>query len=76
MHFDISWQSWQVTVHKYMESGLTLIKHRTQDFAFVLDGITNILEQQLAVANNLLPGSRKSLPYVPEISMWFVQPQV
>ncbi|KAI9566513.1 high-temperature-induced dauer-formation protein-domain-containing protein [Boletus coccyginus] len=45
--------------------------HRTQDFAFVLDGITNILEQQLAVANNLLPGSRKSLPYVPEIIILF-----
>lgn len=59
-----------------VESGLTLIKHRTQDFAFILDGITNIMEQQLAVANNLLPGSRKSVPYVPETSMWFVQSQV
>ncbi|KAF9232146.1 high-temperature-induced dauer-formation protein-domain-containing protein [Melanogaster broomeanus] len=45
--------------------------HRTQDFAFILDGITNILEQQLAIANNLLPGSRKSMPYVPETIILF-----
>lgn len=76
MHFGISWQSWQVAVHRYVESGLTLIKHRTQDFAFILGGITNILEQELAVANNLLPGSRKSVPYLPETSMWFVRSQV
>ena len=57
------------------ESGLTLIKHRTQDFVFILDGITDVLEQQLAVVNNLLPGSRKSVPYAPEKSMWSVQRQ-
>ncbi|KAG6376070.1 high-temperature-induced dauer-formation protein-domain-containing protein [Boletus reticuloceps] len=45
--------------------------HRTQDFAFILDGITNILEQQLAVANHLLPGSRRSVPYVPETIILF-----
>lgn len=73
MHFDISWRSWQVTIHQYVDGRLTHIKHRTQDFAFIMDGITNILEQQLAVANNLLPGSRKSVPYVPETSMWTVQ---
>ncbi|KAH7889801.1 high-temperature-induced dauer-formation protein-domain-containing protein [Phlebopus sp. FC_14] len=46
--------------------------HRTQDFAFILDGVTNILEHQLAITNNLLPGSRKSVPYVPEtiIFLW------
>lgn len=76
MHSGISWRNWQVIHRWYVESGLTLIKHRTQDFAFILDGITNSLEQQLAVSNNLLPGSRKSVPYVPEISMWFVQLQV
>ncbi|KAF8448048.1 high-temperature-induced dauer-formation protein-domain-containing protein [Boletus edulis BED1] len=45
--------------------------HRTQDFDFILDGITNILEQQLAVANHLLPGSRRSVPYVPETIILF-----
>ncbi|KAF8841173.1 hypothetical protein BDN67DRAFT_928885 [Paxillus ammoniavirescens] len=45
--------------------------HRTQDFAFILDGVINILEQQLAIANNLLPGSRKSMSYVPETIVLF-----
>ncbi|KAG9318395.1 high-temperature-induced dauer-formation protein-domain-containing protein [Chiua virens] len=49
-----------------LECRLTFVQHRTQDFAFILDGIINVLEQQLAVANNLLPGSKKSVPYVPE----------
>ncbi|KAI6028312.1 high-temperature-induced dauer-formation protein-domain-containing protein [Pisolithus orientalis] len=42
--------------------------HRTQDFAFILDGISSILNQQLAITNILLPGSRKSVPYIPETS--------
>ncbi|OJA17561.1 hypothetical protein AZE42_09097 [Rhizopogon vesiculosus] len=45
--------------------------HRTQDFAFILSGIVGILEQQLAISNNLLPGSRKSVPYVPETIILF-----
>ncbi|KAG1883192.1 high-temperature-induced dauer-formation protein-domain-containing protein [Suillus subluteus] len=45
--------------------------HRTQDFAFILSGIIAILEQQLAISNNLLPGSRKSVPYVPETIVLF-----
>ncbi|KIJ69506.1 hypothetical protein HYDPIDRAFT_106142 [Hydnomerulius pinastri MD-312] len=45
--------------------------HRTQDFAFILDGITTIMEQQLAISNNLLPGSRRSVPYVPETIILF-----
>ncbi|KAJ7285605.1 high-temperature-induced dauer-formation protein-domain-containing protein [Mycena rebaudengoi] len=46
--------------------------HRTQDFAFVLDGIVGILEQQMATMNNLLPGARKSVPYINEtvIFLW------
>jgi hypothetical protein len=45
---------------------LTLFQHRTQDFAFIVDGIIGIFELQLASMNNLLPGARKSLPYVTE----------
>ncbi|KAG2115361.1 high-temperature-induced dauer-formation protein-domain-containing protein [Suillus discolor] len=45
--------------------------HRTQDFAFILSGIIAILEQQLAISNNLLPGSRRSVPYVPETIVLF-----
>ncbi|KAH7930903.1 hypothetical protein BV22DRAFT_1028069 [Leucogyrophana mollusca] len=45
--------------------------HRTQDFTFILDGITSILEQQLAISNDLLPGSRKSVAYVPEAIIFF-----
>jgi len=45
-----------------------LSQHRTQDFAFILNGIVSILEQQLAASNNLLPGSRKSVPYISETS--------
>lgn len=45
--------------------------HRTQDFAFILSGIIAILEQQLAISNNLLPGSKKSVPYVPETIILF-----
>ncbi|KAJ6623397.1 high-temperature-induced dauer-formation protein-domain-containing protein [Mycena sp. CBHHK59/15] len=45
--------------------------HRTQDFAFVLDGIMGILEQQMATMNNLLPGARKSVPYINETIIFF-----
>ncbi|KAI6150862.1 high-temperature-induced dauer-formation protein-domain-containing protein [Pisolithus tinctorius] len=45
--------------------------HRTQDFAFILDGISSILNQQLAISNILLPGSRKSVPYIPETIILF-----
>ncbi|KAF9228020.1 hypothetical protein BS17DRAFT_747084 [Gyrodon lividus] len=57
----------QTNVFRYFLAKL----HRTQDFALILDGVTNILEQQLAITNNLLPGSRKSIPYVPETIILF-----
>ncbi|CAK5279543.1 unnamed protein product, partial [Mycena citricolor] len=40
--------------------------HRTQDFTFVLNGITGIFEEQMATMNMLLPGARKSIPYINE----------
>ncbi|KAJ7135027.1 high-temperature-induced dauer-formation protein-domain-containing protein [Mycena crocata] len=45
--------------------------HRTQDFGFILDGIVGILEQQMATMNNLLPGARKSVPYINETVIFF-----
>ncbi|KAJ6455814.1 high-temperature-induced dauer-formation protein-domain-containing protein [Mycena sanguinolenta] len=45
--------------------------HRTQDFAFILNGIVGILEQQMATMNNLLPGARKSIPYINETVIFF-----
>jgi len=47
---------------------LTAFKHRTQDFTFILDGFTNILNRQLVAANNILPGSKRSIPYMTETS--------
>ncbi|KAL0567514.1 hypothetical protein V5O48_014482 [Marasmius crinis-equi] len=46
--------------------------HRTPDFAFVLDGVIGIMEQEIASTNNILPGARKSMPYVTEniIFLW------
>ncbi|KAF8911951.1 high-temperature-induced dauer-formation protein-domain-containing protein [Gymnopilus junonius] len=45
--------------------------HRTQDFEYLLDGILNIMEQQMATMKNLLPGAKKSLPYMTEIIILF-----
>ncbi|KAJ7470526.1 high-temperature-induced dauer-formation protein-domain-containing protein [Mycena latifolia] len=45
--------------------------HRTQDFNFILDGIVGILEQQMATMNILLPGARKSVPYINETVIFF-----
>ncbi|KAF9818909.1 hypothetical protein IEO21_02447 [Rhodonia placenta] len=46
--------------------------HRPTDFAFILEGITGIFEEQMASINNLLPGSKKSVPYVVEtiVLLW------
>jgi hypothetical protein len=43
-------------------------QHRTGDFAFIVDGIFGILEQQMASVNNMLPGSRRSVPYIVDTS--------
>ncbi|ORY21894.1 high-temperature-induced dauer-formation protein-domain-containing protein [Naematelia encephala] len=43
--------------------------HRREDFAFILTGITGILEEHVAVQNNYLPGSKKPIPYLLETYM-------
>ncbi|KAI0303392.1 high-temperature-induced dauer-formation protein-domain-containing protein [Multifurca ochricompacta] len=45
--------------------------HRTGDFAFIVDGILGILEQQMASINNMLPGSRRSVPYIVDTIILF-----
>ncbi|KAF9264896.1 hypothetical protein L218DRAFT_925592 [Marasmius fiardii PR-910] len=45
--------------------------HRTPDFAFVLEGVIGIMEQEIANMNNILPGARKSVPYVAENMLFF-----
>ncbi|KAI0262890.1 high-temperature-induced dauer-formation protein-domain-containing protein [Gloeopeniophorella convolvens] len=45
--------------------------HRTGDFTFILNGIHGILEQQMASINNMLPGSRRSVPYIVDTVILF-----
>ncbi|KDQ20543.1 hypothetical protein BOTBODRAFT_26557 [Botryobasidium botryosum FD-172 SS1] len=45
--------------------------HRPADLEFILNGILSIFEQHLAAQNNLLPGSRKAVPYVLEAYVLF-----
>ncbi|TFK42932.1 high-temperature-induced dauer-formation protein-domain-containing protein [Crucibulum laeve] len=45
--------------------------HRTQDFEFILKGVMGILGQHMAALNNLLPGARRSLTYLPENIIFF-----
>jgi len=45
--------------------------HRSSDFELILRGVFEILEQQMASINNLLPGSRRSVPYIVEGVIFF-----
>ncbi|KAH9951382.1 high-temperature-induced dauer-formation protein-domain-containing protein [Amylocystis lapponica] len=45
--------------------------HRGNDFAFILNGVIAIFEEQMASLNNLLPGSKKSVPYIVETIVFF-----
>ncbi|EKM82993.1 hypothetical protein AGABI1DRAFT_69103 [Agaricus bisporus var. burnettii JB137-S8] len=59
----------QVTIPTARTNGFRyfLMKlHRIKDFDFIIDGIIGILEQQMAAINNVLPGARKSVPYINE----------
>jgi hypothetical protein len=46
-----------------------MFQHRTQDFSFIVEGIVGIFEQQIASSNNLLPGAKKSIPYMVDSGM-------
>lgn len=45
--------------------------HRPQDFQFLVDGMTRILNQPLQASTSYLPGSQKSLAWAPEMLMLF-----
>ncbi|KZT11488.1 uncharacterized protein LAESUDRAFT_692396 [Laetiporus sulphureus 93-53] len=45
--------------------------HRPNDFAFIVDGFIAIFEQEMASINNILPGSRKPVPYMLETIVLF-----
>ncbi|KAI0670599.1 high-temperature-induced dauer-formation protein-domain-containing protein [Trametes maxima] len=46
--------------------------HRPSDFAFILNGVVTIFEDEMSSLHGLLPGSKKSVPYMPEtvIFLW------
>lgn len=45
--------------------------HRPQDFQFIVDGMTRILNQPLQVNASYIPGTQSSLKFAPEIIMLF-----
>ncbi|KAI9828390.1 MAG: hypothetical protein M1832_002818 [Thelocarpon impressellum] len=45
--------------------------HRAQDFQFLVDGMTKILNQPVQANASYLPGSKKSLEWAPEMIMLF-----
>ncbi|EWC43393.1 hypothetical protein DRE_07692 [Drechslerella stenobrocha 248] len=45
--------------------------HRTQDFQFLVDGMTRVLNQPIQASTSYLPGSQKSLKWAPETIMLF-----
>lgn len=47
---------------------MLVLKHRTQDFEYLFNGIITVMEQQTETVKNILPGAKKPLPYVTETS--------
>ncbi|KAK9856901.1 hypothetical protein MYU51_021323 [Penicillium brevicompactum] len=45
--------------------------HRPQDFQFIVDGMTRILNQPMQATNSYLPGSQKSVKWAPEMLVLF-----
>ncbi|KAH8423569.1 Hid1 family protein [Aspergillus melleus] len=45
--------------------------HRPQDFQFLVDGMTRILNQPMQATNSYLPGSQKTVKWAPEMLMLF-----
>ncbi|RAL12758.1 Hid1 family protein [Aspergillus homomorphus CBS 101889] len=45
--------------------------HRPQDFQFLVDGMTRILNQPMQITNSYLPGSQKSVKWAPEMLILF-----
>ncbi|KAL5356631.1 high-temperature-induced dauer-formation protein-domain-containing protein [Aspergillus floccosus] len=45
--------------------------HRPQDFQFLVDGMTRILNQPMQATNSYLPGSQKTVKWAPEMLILF-----
>src|SRR3954463_10730063 len=45
--------------------------HRPQDFQFIVDGMTRILNQPLQASSSYIPGSQTSAKFAPEAIMLF-----
>lgn len=45
--------------------------HRPQDFQFIVDGMTRILNQPLQANSSYLPGTQSSIKFAPEMLMLF-----
>ncbi|KAJ9290098.1 hypothetical protein DTO021C3_2456 [Paecilomyces variotii] len=45
--------------------------HRPQDFQFIVDGMTRILNQPMQVTTSYLPGSQRTVKWAPEMLMLF-----
>ncbi|RJE23776.1 hypothetical protein PHISCL_03861, partial [Aspergillus sclerotialis] len=45
--------------------------HRPQDFQFLVDGMTRILNQPMQATNSYLPGSQRSVKWAPEMLILF-----
>ncbi|KAF2437046.1 hypothetical protein EJ08DRAFT_577554 [Tothia fuscella] len=45
--------------------------HRPQDFQFLVDGMTRIINQPLQASSSYLPGSKQSIAWAPEMLMLF-----
>ncbi|KAF9891265.1 hypothetical protein FE257_004829 [Aspergillus nanangensis] len=45
--------------------------HRPEDFQFLVDGMTRILNQPMQATNSYLPGSQKTVKWAPEMLMLF-----
>ncbi|RMJ24394.1 hypothetical protein PHISP_04732 [Aspergillus sp. HF37] len=45
--------------------------HRPQDFQFLIDGMTRILNQPMQATNSYLPGSQRSVKWAPEMLILF-----
>lgn len=46
------------------------LKHRADDFSFILNGLIGIFQEQMSSMHPLLPGSKKPVPYIVETGVY------
>ncbi len=59
-----------ISAKKILSSYLFLLQHRASDFEFILHGLVGIFQEQMSSIHPLLPGSKKSVPYIVETGMY------